>query len=656
MNKQAITSFLALPRRSGLAVLIAGASMLSACGDPCLDDGLGKPGEQCKLDGNADEVDGTADGTADSTADGTADGTAEGMDTMATDSTDSGPGETWCADDDMDGFGDPNNCTNVPEGQDPPSGSVPESQSNDCDDSDPNTFPGAAELDDAEACMTDADMDGFGDSMPSSPDTQPGNDCDDSNADTFPGAAELDNPNACMQDEDGDGFGEQMPPAGVDPGSDCNDADVAIFMCVLWCVDNDGDGSGDVNMCVGVPPGEDPPENSVPNNGDCADDNPAVYTGAAEQEPELCTADIDDDGYGDDHITDTVPSAENGTDCIDSNPNAFPGAAEIDDPQACMLDADMDGWGDDMAPAGAVSGRDCDDTDTDAVVCVEVAPGCADTDLGIGTELTAMAWGGDGNYTYSWDNAATLSDPNIPNPIATPLEITTYTVTATDGLANSGIDKVTMNINDKAWVLGGMGAECMEVGFLGVASTHSFSMNGTVGCTTSNSDPTAYVCPTVHENAKITGKMIVNPPVDDDDYIGFVWGWQSSDQYYLLHWKQGAQNFGGCNSVAGITVKRVDRTQAYAVGDFTCNTSTPNATVLLTPAQTTTQGWVHGVEYGVELLYGVDQSEITITNLGNNAVVASFVMVDNTYPNGLFGTYDFSQIRACSGPWLSNCL
>ncbi len=77
---------------------------------------------------------------------------------------------------------------------------------------------------------------------------------------------------------------------------------------------------------------------------------------------------------------------------------------------------------------------------------------------------------------------------------------------------------------------------------------------------------------------------------------------------------------------------------------------------MLTPAQTTTQGWVHGVEYGVELLYGVDQSEITITNLGNNAVVASFVMVDNTYPNGLFGTYDFSQIRACSGPWLSNCL
>lgn len=656
MTRHAIPTFLSFSRLPGLA-LIAGVSLLAGCGDPCLDDGLGKPGQECKAnDTNNDEVDTETD---------TAEGNTETMDgneavdaDAESDSTDTttGNSETWCTDADMDGFGDPADCTEVPEGETPPSGSVPETMSTDCDDGDANTFPGAAELDDTEACMTDADMDGYGDSMPSVPEAIPGQDCDDANANTFPGAAEIEGPDACMQDNDDDGYGEQMPPVGVEVGSDCNDADVAIFMCVLWCADQDGDGQGDENMCVGVPPGELPPEFFVENSGDCADDNADVFTGAAEQEPDLCTADIDDDGYGDDSIADTVPNADNGTDCLDSDANAFPGAAETDDALACLLDADQDGWGDDMPPDGVGVGRDCDDSDMGKVVCVEVNPSCADTNLGMGFQFDAMAWGGDGNYTWLWDNEGTLDDATIPNPLATPTDITTYTVTATDGLANVGSDQVTVHINNKAWVLGGVDAECMAVGFLGAAAPHSFANMNTTTCTTGNSDPTAYVCPTVHENAKITGTMVVNPPADDDDFIGFVWGWQNSDQYYMMHWKQAAQNIGGCNSAAGMTVKLVDRVQPYAAGDFTCNVDTPNTDVLLTPAQTTTQGWIHGVTYGVELLYANDQTEITIVNLGNNTVVANFVVVDSTYPSGQFGTFDYSQIRACNGPWTSNCL
>ncbi|NJK31905.1 MAG: hypothetical protein HC927_05535 [Deltaproteobacteria bacterium] len=567
-----------------------------------------------------------------------------------------GNGDAYCVDEDMDGFGDPNNCETVPMGDSQPPGTVPEDDATDCDDSNASTFPGAAENDSLEACMQDEDMDGFGDDSPSNPNVEIGSDCDDGNSDTFPGSAEIEGPDACMQDEDGDGYGEHMPPEGVEPGSDCNDADTAIFMCVLWCIDADFDGQGDPTMCVGVPEGEQPPNNTVPNNGDCANDNPDIFEGAAENEPELCTADLDNDGWGDDSITDTVPNAENGTDCDDGSATTFPGAAEIDDPAACMSDADEDGWGDDKPPEGVAIGHDCDDDDGDKIVCVDVNPSCTDTNLGMGTQFDATAWGGDGNYTFSWDNADTLDDPMSPNPVATPDEITTYTVTATDSLNNSGSDKVTVHINDAPWVLGGQDAECMAVGFLGAAAPHSFANMGTTTCTTANSDPTAYVCPTVHENAKITGTMVVNPPADDDDYIGFVWGWQNPDQYYLLHWKQAAQNIGGCNSAAGITVKLVDRVQPYAGGDFTCNVDTPNTTVLLTPAETTTVGWQHGVQYGVEILYANDQTEITITDLGNNMVVADFVIMDSTYPSGQFGTYDYSQIRACNGPWNSSCL
>lgn len=47
--------------------------------------------------------------------------------------------------------------------------------------------------------------------------------------------------------------------------------------------------------------------------------------------------------------------------------------------------------------------------------------------------LNAHSSGGSGNYTYSWSPATGLSNPNIANPIASPSETTTYSVTVSDG-------------------------------------------------------------------------------------------------------------------------------------------------------------------------------------------------------------------------------
>ena len=59
----------------------------------------------------------------------------------------------------------------------------------DCDDTDPNTYPGAAENDSETDCMTDADGDGYGDSNAQTP-TVAGTDCDDSNPDVNTAASE----------------------------------------------------------------------------------------------------------------------------------------------------------------------------------------------------------------------------------------------------------------------------------------------------------------------------------------------------------------------------------------------------------------------------------------------------------------------------------
>ncbi|MBV1862654.1 MAG: hypothetical protein KUG77_29805 [Nannocystaceae bacterium] len=231
---------------------------------------------------------------------------------------------------------------------------------------------------------------------------------------------------------------------GCDDGADCVSGmcDEDTLTCepgdpVSYCEDADEDGFGDPDTCVDVPPGGDPPDGSVPNGDDCADDNgnaypgaaaeepelcaededgdgygdadppegvdpgsdcvdteADIYPGAAELEPELCTADVDDDGYGDDSATDIDPGADDGTDCADDNANAFPGSAPNDSPTACLEDEDGDDYGDADPPEGVDAGTDCDDTDESVpFLVVGIPDDCPTAELldgSLGCEFFAM--------------------------------------------------------------------------------------------------------------------------------------------------------------------------------------------------------------------------------------------------------------------------
>ena len=60
----------------------------------------------------------------------------------------------------------------------------------DCDDNDPNAYPGSAENDSVEECMKDADGDGYGDDAPTNANVDAGTDCDDTDAMRHPNATE----------------------------------------------------------------------------------------------------------------------------------------------------------------------------------------------------------------------------------------------------------------------------------------------------------------------------------------------------------------------------------------------------------------------------------------------------------------------------------
>jgi gliding motility-associated-like protein len=69
-----------------------------------------------------------------------------------------------------------------------------------------------------------------------------------------------------------------------------------------------------------------------------------------------------------------------------------------------------------------------------------------DTTINLGQNVDLFAVG-DNIQSYVWSPAETISNPNIFNPVATPSETTTYTVTAIDNYGCTGVLPVTITIN-----------------------------------------------------------------------------------------------------------------------------------------------------------------------------------------------------------------
>ena len=73
--------------------------------------------------------------------------------------------------------------------------------------------------------------------------------------------------------------------------------------------------------------------------------------------------------------------------------------------------------------------------------------------LGESSQLSVIATGGNGNYTYSWEpaepgNIGTISNPTIANPIVTPWVVpeSTYKITVTDTEGNMASDDITITV------------------------------------------------------------------------------------------------------------------------------------------------------------------------------------------------------------------
>ncbi|MCO6477330.1 MAG: metallophosphoesterase, partial [Phaeodactylibacter sp.] len=256
-------------------------------------------------DGVCADVDCDDDNAAITSVDVDGDGVCSDVDCDDNDPLITGP-RTWYADNDGDGYGDPNNNTQACFA---PAGYT--ADKTDCDDNDPNEFPG-------QTWFLDADGDGYSDGSSRVFCTRPAGhytaaelaqtagDCDDGNAAVNPGAAEACNgiddncdtqvdegvQSTFYADTDGDGYEDPnnttqacSAPAGYTAdNTDCNDGDASEFPGQTWSPEERRDG----NECSSRwapyprPASHYTAAELAQTAGDCDDGNAAINPGAAE--------------------------------------------------------------------------------------------------------------------------------------------------------------------------------------------------------------------------------------------------------------------------------------------------------------------------------------------------------------------------------------
>lgn len=171
-----------------------------------------------------------------------------------------------------------------------------------------------------------------------------------------------------------------------------------------------------------------------------------------------------------------------------------------------------------------------------------------------------------------------------------------------------------------------------------------------------NGQPTYFVSPNDFFNTTVEGRFSVDAGAGDDDYIGFVFGYNEPGQnatdatFNLLDWKRGNQS----SSEEGFRLARVNGTDTPPFTNAE-NDALPDYDVLSinTTASNpgSVEGWDHGDAYDFTLLYTPDRIKVDIE--GGNDMFQSGVTVFDVSPtdvglaqdfqSGRFGFYNHSQ-------------
>lgn len=157
-----------------------------------------------------------------------------------------------------------------------------------------------------------------------------------------------------------------------------------------------------------------------------------------------------------------------------------------------------------------------------------------------------------------------------------------------------------------------------------------------------NADPSMYLNNLSQTSYQMDGSWQVNT-TSDDDFMGFVFGYQDTSHFYIMDWKQANQNAYGY-AAAGFTIKQIS---ANSVADLTLNDfwesdGTTNSTILASNLSASS-GWADNTSYDFHLDFAPGVFSIEVFLGGTTTSLWDVTVNDDTYQYGQFGFYNFSQ-------------
>lgn len=154
-----------------------------------------------------------------------------------------------------------------------------------------------------------------------------------------------------------------------------------------------------------------------------------------------------------------------------------------------------------------------------------------------------------------------------------------------------------------------------------------------------NADASIYLSDFDVANSRIEGTWVVEDG-SDDDYMGFVFGYQDNEHYYLLDWKAVGQGDGVLGFAdAGLSVKVISADSTLTGFDLWPTVDNDRVGLLFHDA---TVGWKPNTEYRFALDYRPGSIAISVYE-GDVLVREPITVNDDTYVSGQFGFYNYSQ-------------
>ncbi|MES2991404.1 MAG: PEP-CTERM sorting domain-containing protein [Pseudomonadota bacterium] len=163
-----------------------------------------------------------------------------------------------------------------------------------------------------------------------------------------------------------------------------------------------------------------------------------------------------------------------------------------------------------------------------------------------------------------------------------------------------------------------------------------------------NADPSFYLNNLNQTKYSIDGTWRVDAGTGDDDYMGFVFGYQNSSNFYLFDWKQGTQGYVGRTAAEGMAIKKFTGATGSGLADLSLeefweNQASFGDMTVLAKNQSTTAGWLAATDYTFHFDFDQNPGEIHVVVKNGATTLWDTTVVDTTFTGGQFGFFNNSQ-------------